>query len=524
MRSIIRIHAVRIALFSVMTLSCTESWAARDFTPQAGTWVISEELDGRPGRGLAIDVQGNTFFMQVFGYERNGDATFYTATGQMHGNSVTAPLMQYWGGRSFGGNARDAAEAGSPGSVTVSFSNGLQGTVQFPGEPERSIKRFQVRSAEYEQRYWVTKRSRSFLVAPIDTEQKTNFLAELTIGISGVPGMGWEMLLLKSVGGGWQSLRCEKEAESDSFSCKRHINTEPGDVAEVRLNIANIDAYGSIDIQKNDVVTRYPLHGIALGGGGELSITGCGLYEDVYVADINNCTQVTTPSSGTWIVEDELQGKPGRGFAIDVQNGVALALAFNYLPNGAPTFHMGSANYQGIETSIALNQYAGGRWLGGPVANANLVGTAGEMSIRFSQNAEPQGFDAERLVGIAQIPGEPAKRIVRMGLETSVLSLDGLLGQWLTTFMSKSGYPRETKLVNLTRVEGDTVVSDDGTIRCARVAPEHTWRHVECSWEREASEVWSASFFQETNNRGYNVLQMRDRHGNATGLGNVPIE
>ena len=48
---------------SLVVFSCAASWAARHFTPQAGTWVISEELNGKPGRGLAIDVQGNTFFM-----------------------------------------------------------------------------------------------------------------------------------------------------------------------------------------------------------------------------------------------------------------------------------------------------------------------------------------------------------------------------------------------------------------------------------------------------------------------------
>lgn len=95
----------------------------RLYPAQAGTWVINKELDGKPGRGLAIHAQGNIFFMQVFGYEKNGDATFYTATGQMDGNTVTAPLMRYRGGRSFGGEARDAVEDGSPGAVTVSFAN-----------------------------------------------------------------------------------------------------------------------------------------------------------------------------------------------------------------------------------------------------------------------------------------------------------------------------------------------------------------------------------------------------------------
>ena len=99
MKTAYRTPALRPAILaSVLALSCTAGWAARSFTPQAGTWAITEELDGKPGRGLAIDVQGNTFFMQVFGYEQNGDATFDMATGQMDGDSITVPLMQYQGG------------------------------------------------------------------------------------------------------------------------------------------------------------------------------------------------------------------------------------------------------------------------------------------------------------------------------------------------------------------------------------------------------------------------------------------
>jgi hypothetical protein len=104
--------------------------------------VVSSELGGNPGRGLAIDVQGNTFFMQVFGYEKNGDATFYAATGQMKGNHVTAPLIGYKGGRSFGSAARDAMEDQPVGDVMVSFRNGLKGVLQFPGEQAVAIERF----------------------------------------------------------------------------------------------------------------------------------------------------------------------------------------------------------------------------------------------------------------------------------------------------------------------------------------------------------------------------------------------
>ncbi|WP_133248091.1 hypothetical protein [Comamonas sp. JNW] len=116
--------------------------AERSFTPQAGTWVVTSEVNGKPGRGLAIDVQEDTFFMQVYNYQANGEATFHTALGVMQGNTVTAPLTYYAGGRYFGSEARTADEAGQAGNVTITFENGLKGTVQFPGEAPVVIERF----------------------------------------------------------------------------------------------------------------------------------------------------------------------------------------------------------------------------------------------------------------------------------------------------------------------------------------------------------------------------------------------
>ena len=59
------------------------------FTPQSGTWVINGELNGAPGRGLAIDVQENTLLMQMYAYERSGEPTFYMASGSLENNRVT---------------------------------------------------------------------------------------------------------------------------------------------------------------------------------------------------------------------------------------------------------------------------------------------------------------------------------------------------------------------------------------------------------------------------------------------------
>ncbi|MEG0973186.1 MAG: hypothetical protein RSF42_00640 [Comamonas sp.] len=57
-------------------------------------------------------------------------------------------------------------------------------------------------------------------------------------------------------------------------------------------------------------------------------------------------TNTLMPVNGTWIVEDELNGKPGRGLALDIQGNTAILQVYNYRDNQQPTFHMGSAVYQ----------------------------------------------------------------------------------------------------------------------------------------------------------------------------------
>ncbi|MCS4294946.1 hypothetical protein M2375_003179 [Comamonas sp. BIGb0152] len=526
MRLPIRIQALRTAVLAAgLAFSYVSSWAARDFTPQAGTWIISEELDGKPGRGLAIDVQGNTFFMQVFGYEKNGDATFYMATGQMAGNTITAPLNRYSGGRSFGSAARDAVEDGSPGNVTVSFANGLQGTVQFPGEEEVAIQRFHMQTAEFEDRYWVQQRARSFFVSAADPAQQIEFAADMFLGASGTSSGGLQLYLSNMPGDLRQRMSCEKLAGRDVYTCTKVSDESPqerGNVQEARLHIAGINVYGTVDVVSNGVSHRLPLQGITVGGGGESTITGCGQYVDLYVSDIINCRQVSSPSSGTWVVEEELLGKPGRGFAIDVQNGMVLAQVFNYLPNGQPTFHMGSGLYQGIDTSVPLNRYAGGRSLGGPAASGALVDSSGDLSIRFSESATDSGFSANRVVGIVHLPGEAPKRMVRMSLDAEASSLQALLGQWWIRRYVVQGGARGLKRINLTSLEGERLFNDDGSVVCTRNA-QTTIPAAQCTWTEDGVEMM-AWLSNEPNNRTRRALQVTDRLGNRMGLGEVPLD
>jgi len=112
------------------------------FAPQAGTWVVTSEVDGKPGRGLAIDVQNTTLVMQMYAYESNGQPTFYLAVGDVVDNKVTAPLTQYTGGRYFGSGAQSGTAAGSPGNVSIRFTSGATGFITFPNEGEVAISRF----------------------------------------------------------------------------------------------------------------------------------------------------------------------------------------------------------------------------------------------------------------------------------------------------------------------------------------------------------------------------------------------
>lgn len=115
---------------------------AQAFTPQSGTWVVTSELNGAPGRGMAIDVQGNTLVMQMYAYEGSGHPTFYMTSGTLENNQLIAKLGRYSGGRHLGSGPLIGQEDGSPGQVSLRFTSGLTGVMTLPGEGEVQISRY----------------------------------------------------------------------------------------------------------------------------------------------------------------------------------------------------------------------------------------------------------------------------------------------------------------------------------------------------------------------------------------------
>lgn len=127
----------------ILAAASLVGWSlAHAFAPQAGTWVVTSEVNGKPGRGFGIDVQNTTLVMQMYAYESNGQPTFYLAVGEVADNKVSANLNKYQGGRYFGSGQRSGTESGSAGKVNIRFTSGTTGFIQFPNEGEVAISRF----------------------------------------------------------------------------------------------------------------------------------------------------------------------------------------------------------------------------------------------------------------------------------------------------------------------------------------------------------------------------------------------
>lgn len=112
------------------------------FAPQTGTWIMTSEVNGKPGRGLAIDVQDNTLVMQMYAYDASGSATFYMTSGTLANDRYSAPLNKYRGGRYLGSGDLSGKEDGSAGTVSMRFVSGTKGFITLPGEAEKEISRF----------------------------------------------------------------------------------------------------------------------------------------------------------------------------------------------------------------------------------------------------------------------------------------------------------------------------------------------------------------------------------------------
>ena len=512
-----------LAIAMALGFACAESQAARDFTPQAGTWAISDELNGQPGRGLGIDVQGNTFALQMFGYEKNGDATFYSAVGQMQGNTVSAPLVRYKGGRSFGSEPRDAEEDKILGDVKLSFINGIQGTLQLPGEPVVAIERFVFTgrdSSYYLSEQWQKATREAIWLAFNEQDQVVaDWRAELQ----------WSqkdpIQLTLRKGAESNTLECIRPAQKETFRCEAVDFVQAPSVKAAEFRMIGSQVAGTISLRDSvtsplllqgvNTRTRLPSSGVITG----CCMNGLESFNSNFPGAYYDQQPIYMPSNGMWIVQDELTGKPGRGISLDTQGDLLAMQVFGYQSSGQPTFFMGVGSYQSearrsstSKAAFALNQYAGGRSLGGAPAIAKLVQNAGEVIVRVTGANDLSLARAQ-----VQFPGEEVKTMQRLMLEPPQNTEEKLFGEWYFPWIQGAGKPIT---VTLNRMDGDMATNEDGSVKCQYFSE---LGEFGCLWSDSSSGLLR---FKSPDDvfLSLNYVRIRDRHGNLTGLGKILVD
>lgn len=169
--------------------------------------------------------------------------------------------------------------------------------------------------------------------------------------------------------------------------------------------------------------------------------------------------QAFAPQSGTWVVNSEVNGRPGRGFGIDVQNTTMVMQMYAYESNGQPTFYLAVGEVVDNKVTAALNKYTGGRYFGSGDRSGTPAGSPGNVSIRFTSG----------MTGFITFPGEPEVAISRFnfGYAPTAASLRGV---WSFTTGSSAGWLADvTDLVNIssgTSNGNGLVTSSNGLFGC----------------------------------------------------------
>ena len=560
-------------LIPALALCCAlPAIAAREFTPQAGLWMIPSENNGQPGRGFSLDVQGNTAFLQVFNYEKSGAATFHTAVGQLDdAAAMTVPLLRFKGGRFLGGPAQDAVEDGTAGNVTVKFTDGLNGTVQFPGESEQAIARFLVNE---KQPFWWTqlsddppsgKEGSRLMRWTATTQSGTRYVWIATLGTDagGVFPLGLESPF--DWGSAVRRFDCRMQAATQVFDCLPTANSTnpeapnlPLEAQRLRFRVVGRDVVGEIQ-PAWDPAQRMTLTGWNDGSFScnaswcnDASVRSARIYasfrpfEDVCITGY--CTgygygHITLlPSSGAWMIVDENTGRPGRGVFLDVQEDSVIVQTSDYLESGEPTFHMGAGTLKSSKSisedttsSFPLVRYAGGRFFGGPAQSGKEVVDAGSLQLAISSEF-PSNTLTDFASGRITLPGEATQSIHRLSLEPAAATgIDHMLGEYWVEWQMEQPMRREMHWLRLSKVDGLIAKNDDGTIQCRQRDATYRYR-MTCFWNDKPNvaldnmfdlkgyvDVDVNPFNRSGGNDSPSLLYTRDRHGNWLGLGAVKL-
>jgi hypothetical protein len=183
------------------------------------------------------------------------------------------------------------------------------------------------------------------------------------------------------------------------------------------------------------------------------------------------------PQAGSWVIPSEINGQPGRGFVIDVQNGLFGLQMYAYESSGQPTFYLAVGQLVNNAITTPLHRYVGGRYLGSGPRSGTETASPGNVSLRFTSSTD----------GFIALPGEPEVAISRYEFGYTQGDANNLMGGWLFAGVGQSsdGSTRitandHTDLIALTTNVGATsggsglVTSSNGTFGCQQFPPQVT--------------------------------------------------
>ena len=161
--------------------------------------------------------------------------------------------------------------------------------------------------------------------------------------------------------------------------------------------------------------------------------------------------QDISPSVGLWVIDQENNGQPGRGFEIDVQNDIIVLTFFGYENSGLSTFYQASGQFtQGSnEITMPLNQFENGTAFGQPFQNAESIGSAGDVTFKV--------FEMDS--GEICLPGESCKAVSHLNF--GFTPVEELLGEWVVV---TDGFDSNVWFFSFNESSGD-MATGDATIK-----------------------------------------------------------
>lgn len=439
--------------------------------PQNGTWIISAELNGEPGRGMGIDVQNGTLFMQVYNYLSTGAPTFHTAVGKLEDNKVTAPLLFFKGGRYFGSGAIDGQQAGSAGDVEVTFTSRTTGTIKFPGETAVPMQRYDYEGTPANvfadpalvDRWAIaelTTDNRPIRVwwADIGTSDQVKLNYDWTGSTRAWPYSSSTQLTVHGFDGTLTApifAACDYSGASRLFNCTGDSISAQGTKSSVTLALQrSLDQLsGTIQVANGD---KRRIVGMRITRSGYKEVNGKTERAVYFPAH-------SAPESGTWVISSELNGKAGRGMTLDQQKPANAAermvfmSVYDYVKSGDSTFHSAfGALDQASSSDLELIQYKGGRYFGSSEKTATFLENSGKV--------EKHSY-VSPVLGTVEFPGEDEVLNERyyFGIESD--SVNSLVGSW-ALLSSKAGV--RSMFFNFVPGQGGTVIDQTTGYTCSK--------------------------------------------------------